>query len=90
MRRALLDDNLTQLAIGNGLSGIVVNGCIRDSEDIAEMQIGVKALDTHPLKSAKRDCGQTDVAVTFAGITFTPGRHLYADLVVSLSELNFV
>lgn len=91
MRCALLGDNLAQLAIDNGWSGVVVNGCIRDSEDIGGMRIGVKALDTHPLKSVKKDYGQTDVPVTFAGIIFSPGHHLYADLdglVVSAEELN--
>jgi len=90
MRCALLGDNLAQLAIDNDWQGVVVNGCIRDSEDIADMRIGVKALDTHPLKSVKKDYGQTEVPLTFAGITFTPGHYLYADqdgLVISPEEL---
>jgi Aldolase/RraA len=50
------------------LQGIIINGCIRDSQDIAGMEIGVKALGTHPLKSSKRDPGLRDVAVSFAGM----------------------
>ncbi len=91
MRCALLGDMLAQLAMDNDWRGVVVNGCIRDSEDIGDMPLGVKALDTHPLKSVKRDYGQTEVPVTFAGVTFTPGHYLYADLdglVVSPEELN--
>ena len=91
MRCALLGDNLAQFAMDNGWRGVVVNGCTRDAEDIGDTPLGVKALDTHPPKSVKRDYGQTDVAVTFAGITFTPGHYLYADLdglVVSPEELN--
>lgn len=41
----------------NGWQGIIINGCLRDSEDIGRMNIGVKALSTHPLKSSKRDPG---------------------------------
>ena len=41
----------------NGWQGIIINGCLRDSEDIGQMNLGVKALATHPLKSSKRDPG---------------------------------
>ena len=43
------------------------------------MDIGVKTIGTHPLKSSKRDKGLRDVPVTFAGVTFTPGHWVYAD-----------
>ena len=56
-RCAVLGDNLAAMAVKNGWSGLVVNGCIRDSEDIGTMELGVKALATYPLKSSKRDPG---------------------------------
>jgi hypothetical protein len=37
--------------------GVIVNGCIRDSEEIASIDLGVKALATMPIKSSKRDPG---------------------------------
>lgn len=80
MRCALLGDNLAKLAIDNGWSGVVVNGCIRDAAAIGELHLGVKALATHPRKSAKQNYGWTEVPVTFAGVTFTPGHCLYADM----------
>jgi len=79
-RCALLGDNLAQLAIDNEWAGIVVYGCIRDSAEIAEMPVGVKALATHPKKSHKQNIGERDVAVRFAGVSFAPGAWLYADL----------
>eukprot|EP00891_Asterochloris_glomerata_P005969 jgi/Astpho2/5969/Aster-02450 len=79
MRCALLGDNIAEMAHKNGWSGIVINGCIRDSEDISKMPLGVKALNTYPLKSSKRDKGLRDVPVTFASTTFQPGSWLYAD-----------
>ena len=66
-------------ACRNGWSGIIINGCIRDSEDIGKMPLGVKALATYPLKSAKRDKGLRDVPVSFAGATVKPGDWVYAD-----------
>ena len=61
------------------LQGIIINGCIRDSEDIGKMPLGVKALNTYPLKSSKRDQGLRDVTLNFAGCIFNPGDFVYAD-----------
>ena len=79
-RCALLGDNLAAMAMTNGWAGVVVNGCIRDAQDIAKLKIGVKAISTHPLKSSKRDAGQRNVPVQFAGVTITPGDWVYADM----------
>lgn len=78
-RCALAGDSLAQLAGDNGWAGIVVNGCIRDSVEIAKIPIGLEALGTAPKKSAKKGTGERDVRVRFAGVTFTPGQYLYAD-----------
>lgn len=79
LRRSLLGDNLARNAVENGWAGIVVYGAIRDVEEIAPMQIGVMAIATIPRKTEKRGEGQTDVALTFAGVTLNPGDFLYAD-----------
>ncbi|MEJ2513698.1 MAG: ribonuclease E activity regulator RraA [Gammaproteobacteria bacterium] len=78
-RRALLGDMLGALAVKNNWAGIVINGCIRDSDAIDELALGVRALATVPVKSIKRGDGERDVSVSFAGVTFRPGEHLYAD-----------
>ena len=92
MNRALLGDNLAQAAINNSWSGILINGCIRDSEEIAKMDIGVKALATIPRKTVKKNQGSRDVAVEFGDVTFQPGHYLYADMdgvVVSKTKLVY-
>lgn len=79
-RCALVGGNLGQLGVDNGWAGIVVYGYIRDCEEIAEQDIGVKALGTHPRKSEKGlHSGQADRVVSFAGLTIKPGYWLYAD-----------
>ena len=91
MRCALLGDQLAELAVRNGWAGVVVHGCIRDSEAIAQLPLGVKALATHPLKSIKRGEGQREIPVRFAGVHFRPGAWLYADddgLIVSEQPLT--
>ena len=79
IRRAVLGDLLAQKAVDNGWSGVVIYGCIRDSVAIGAMRLGVKALNTHPLKTDKRNEGQVDVPVRFAGATFQPGDWVFAD-----------
>ena len=79
MRCAMLGDMLAAAAIENGWQGVVINGCIRDSVDIAAMPIGVKALSTNPLRSEKKDQGEVNVEVEFLGAIFRPGEFLYSD-----------
>lgn len=79
MRRAVLGDLLARKATDNGWSGFVIFGCIRDSAAIGKMQLGVKALGTHPLKTDKRGEGQRDIPVRFADAAFAPGAWVYAD-----------
>lgn len=79
LRRALVGDQLAALGVKNGWAGIVVYGCIRDSETIGTMDIGVLALATHPQKTDKKNIGEFDVPVTFGGVTFQTGEWLHAD-----------
>lgn len=90
-RCALLGADLAQLACDNGWRGIVVYGCIRDSVEINQLPIGIRALHTHPLKSHKRGLGERDLLVTFAGVNFKKDHYLYADedgMIVSDSMLR--
>lgn len=79
IRRALVGDQLASLGIKNGWAGIVVNGCIRDSRAIADMDIGVFAIDTHPMKTLKKNVGEADIVVSFGDVDFVPGEWIYAD-----------
>jgi regulator of ribonuclease activity A len=88
---ALLGDQLAALAARNGWIGIVVNGCVRDAQVLATTPIGVRALGTHPRRSAKVGAGERDVPVSFAGVTFVPGAWLCADadgIVVAATRLD--
>lgn len=79
LRCALLGDQLAALAVGNGWSGLVINGCVRDVQALATMDLGVQALGAHPRKTEKRELGDVDVVVEFAGLEFRPGDWLCAD-----------
>lgn len=88
---ALTGDNIAQLAFENEWSGIIINGCIRDSEAIGKIEIGVKALYTNPIKSGKQDFGEINIPITFANVTFYPGEYVYSDedgIVISKTKLH--
>jgi regulator of ribonuclease activity A len=79
MRCALVGDMLAKLGMENGWQGIIVYGCIRDSDIIRKMEIGLKAIGTNPRKSVKKGAGDRDISVSFAGVVFRTGEYLYAD-----------
>lgn len=90
-RCALLGGNLAKLACDNGWQGVIVYGCIRDSAEINEMPIGVRALGTHPQKSHKKGMGNKEVHITFAGVTFKTDHYVYVDedgIIVSETALE--
>lgn len=79
MRRAMLGDMLAEKASVNGWAGIIIYGCIRDVNAIADLDIGVQALGAHPMKTDKKGLGELNVPVRFGGIDFIPGEYCYAD-----------
>ncbi len=79
LHSALTGDMIAKSAVDNGWAGVVVNGAVRDSAELAGLPLGVKALGTNPRKSSKAGVGAVDVPVGFGGVTFTPGDTLYSD-----------
>ncbi|WP_144941220.1 ribonuclease E activity regulator RraA [Kocuria salsicia] len=79
MNCALLGDNVARTAMENGWAGLVINAPVRDRVELGTLQIGVKALGTNPRKSSPNDFGETDVILNFGGVTFRPGKTLWAD-----------
>ncbi|MBL8006344.1 MAG: ribonuclease E activity regulator RraA [Ignavibacteria bacterium] len=89
-RCALMGDNMAELAIKNNWEGIVIYGSIRDSSAISRLNIGVKALNVNPVKSGKKNEGETNITVSFANTEFIPGQFIYCDddgIVVSKEKL---
>ncbi|MBF4553674.1 ribonuclease E activity regulator RraA [Corynebacterium suicordis] len=79
LHTALVGDIIAGLGKDHGWSGVIVNGAIRDSGVIAEMEFGCKALGTNPRKSTKTGEGDRDVTVTIGGVDFVPGHIAYCD-----------
>ena len=76
---ALIGDIIAAKAAKNGWSGVVINGAVRDVEDLSEISIGIKALGVNPAKSVKKGEGTVDVMLHFGGARFEPGHWIYCD-----------
>ena len=77
---AFIGDIMAANAIENGWTGVIVNGCCRDIEILAEMSLGVMALGATPRSTLKRGFGDRDQTVTLLSATINPGDWLYADV----------
>jgi regulator of ribonuclease activity A len=76
---ALMGDLIAASAVERGWAGVVIYGAVRDVPALRTLELGVKALGSNPLRSAKAGAGEVGVPVTFGGVTFTPGDWLYSD-----------
>ena len=76
---ALMGDVIGDLAVKSGWSGVVILGVVRDTEALAKLDLGIKALGSNPKKSLKIGTGLCDGDVTFGGVTFKAGHWLYSD-----------
>ena len=91
LRCGLLGDNLAMKAANNDWEGIVIYGCVRDVDALADIELGIQAIASNPMKSIKREIGLRDETVTFGGVDFVPGEYLYADnngVIVSAKPLT--
>jgi len=91
LRRALLGDILAAMAADNGWQGVVINGCVRDVEILKTIRLGIRALNSHPVRSDKRNEGQLNLPLAFAGANIKPGQYLYADengILIANSKLD--
>jgi regulator of ribonuclease activity A len=79
LRHALIGDLLAARARDNGWAGVVIHGACRDVEVLADIDVGVLALGSVPIKSVRNGEGRVDVPITFGGVSIRPGDFLYAD-----------
>lgn len=79
LRRALIDAEIAALAEENDWEGLVVYGCVREIDDLEEMEIGIQAIASIPVGASQNNIGEVDVPVNFGGVTFLPEDYLYAD-----------
>lgn len=76
---AVVGENLMNFARQNNYAGILVNGYIRDTAQIANIPVALIALGTCPRKYIPATAGERGVDVEFGGAIFREGDYLYAD-----------
>lgn len=79
LRKALIDAEMALLAEDNEWEGIVVYGCVREVDDLEDMNLGIQALASIPVGASQDGVGELDVPVNFGSVTFLPEDYLYAD-----------
>lgn len=79
MRCALMGDMIAESAVKYHWNGVVIYGCVRDVDVIAELDLGVHALASIPQKSNRKGIGEVGVSLYFGSVTFNSGDYLYAD-----------
>ena len=77
--RALFGDVMGGIAVESGWEGIVVNGYVRDCDELDAMDLGVKALGASPRRANPRGLGAPDVEDRFGRVLFAVGSILLAD-----------
>jgi regulator of ribonuclease activity A len=78
-RVALLGGDIASMAARNGWSGCIINGCVRDVNELANIRLGVFAIAACPRKSLKEGSGSCGQTIRLLGVTVAPGNYLYAD-----------
>lgn len=61
------------------LAGIVIDGAIRDRQDIEDMQFPVYARGVHPQGPLKQDPGSINVTISCGGVSIEPGDIVVGD-----------
>ncbi len=90
MRCALMGDMIAESAVNNHWNGVIVYGCIRDVDAIANLKLGVHALASIPLKSNRKGAGEVDLVLKFGGVTIHSGDFVYVDnngIIISKEKL---
>lgn len=79
LNRALIGDRLAMKFIEIGVAGVVIDGCIRDAADIAELRFPVWCRGTNPAGPFKNGPGKVGVPVAIGGVVVHPGDIVTAD-----------
>lgn len=78
-RRALISTATAEMAVKNNWEGIICYGSVRDVDALEELDLGIQGLVSIPVGSSDENIGESDLAINFAGVTFLPDDHIYAD-----------
>ncbi|MDQ0206139.1 RraA family protein [Alkalicoccobacillus murimartini] len=79
LSNALLGEMMITWANNRNIAGFIVDGAIRDADDIAEMTIPVYAAGVSPAGPYKDGPGEINVPISCGGVTIHPGDIIVGD-----------
>lgn len=56
-----------------------MNGYVRDSSELKNINIGILALGTMPNRSVKEGKGEQNISLHFGKVDWNPNEYVYAD-----------
>jgi 4-hydroxy-4-methyl-2-oxoglutarate aldolase len=87
-------DVFTEQALATGLAGLVIDGAVRDSQTIIDMNFPVFCRGLSIKGTGKNQPGEINVPITIAGVTVHPGDIIVGDrdglVVVAAHEVEAV
>lgn len=79
MERAIFGELMTTYCQTRGIAGLVVDGCIRDREELSHMSIPVYARGASPNGPYKNGPGEIGTVISLGGQTIRPGDIILGD-----------
>ncbi len=76
---AVVGENLMKFAEKNNYEAIIVNGYVRDTEQIKDISVALFAKGTCPRKYIPMTQGERGIELSFGGVKFGEGDYIYAD-----------
>ncbi|QOY34243.1 RraA family protein [Anaerobacillus isosaccharinicus] len=77
---AIMGEIMVRIAQKNGIAGFVINGAIRDSKEIREMNYPMYAKAVNHRGPYKDGPGEINVPIQLAGVVVNPGDIVVADM----------
>ncbi len=75
----VVGDKLMAFAKNNNWKAIILNGYVRDTNETKNIDVGLLAIGTCPLRNFEKTDSARDVELNFEGVTFNSGDYIYAD-----------
>lgn len=75
----VVGDKLMAFAKKNNWKAIILNGYVRDIDETKNIDVGLLAIGTCPLRNFEITDSQRDIELNFEGVTFNSGDFVYAD-----------
>ncbi len=86
----VVGDKLMAFAKNNNWRAIILNGYVRDTDETKNIDVGLFAIGTCPLRNFEKTQSSRDIELNFEGVTFNTGDYLYADndgVIISKNKL---